>query len=64
MRSVSAPVKRCEVIDLAQRKVGRGRSKMSWNAVIRSDMKYLGLTKDMAQDKNVWRSRIRIVDHM
>ena len=52
-----------EVIDLAQCKRGRGRPKMSWNAVIRSDMKYLGLTEDMTQDRNVWRSRIKIVDH-
>ena len=47
-RSVSTPVGRCEEIDLAQCKRGRGRPKMSWNIVIRSDMKYLGLTEDMA----------------
>jgi len=62
-RSVSAPMRRCEEIDLAQCKRGRDRPKMSWNAVIRSDMKYLGLAEDMAQDRNVWRSRIKIVDH-
>ena len=62
-RSASASVRRCEEIDLAQFKRGRGRPKMSWNAVIRNDMKYLGLTEDMAQDRNVWRFRIKIVDH-
>jgi len=36
---------------------------MSWNEVIRSDLKYMGLTKDMAQDRNLWQSRIKIVDN-
>ena len=53
-RSVSAPVRRCEVIDLAQCKRGRGQPKMSWSAIIRSDMKYLGMTEDMTHDRNVW----------
>ena len=62
-KSASAPVRMCEEIDLVQYKRGRGRPKMSWNAVIRSDMKYLGLTKDMTYDRNVWRFRIKIVDY-
>jgi len=62
-RSVDAPVRRCEAINLLHYKRGRGRSKMSWNEVIRSDMKCMGLTEDMAQDRNLWRSRIKIVDH-
>ena len=62
-RSVDAPVRRCEAINLLHYKRGRGRSKMSWNEVIRSDMKFMGLTEDMAQDRNLWRSRIKIVDH-
>jgi len=33
------------------------------NAVIRGDMKCLGLTEDMAQDRNLWRSKIKTVDH-
>jgi len=36
---------------------------MSWNKVIRGDTKCLGLTKDMAQDRNRWRSKIKTVDH-
>jgi len=42
-RSVSAPVMRCEAFDLLQCRRGRGRPKTSWNAVIRSDMKCLGI---------------------
>ena len=52
-RSVDAPVRRCEAIDLAHCKRGRGRSKTSWNEVNEGDMKFLGLTEDMAQDRNL-----------
>jgi len=62
-RSVGAPVRRCEAIHLLDCRRGRGRPKMSWNIVIRSDMKSLGLTEDMAQDRNLWRSKIKTVDH-
>jgi len=61
-RSVSAPMRRCEAFDILQCRRGRGRPKTSWNTVIRSDMKCLGLTEDMAQDRNTWRVRIRIID--
>jgi len=62
-RSRSAPVRRCEAIHLLHCRRGRGRPKMSWNEVVRSDMKSKGLTKDMAQDKNLWQSRVKIIDH-
>ena len=62
-RSVDAPVRRCEAIDLSHYKRGRGRPKMSWNEVIRSNMKFMGLMKDMVEDRNMWRSKIKIVDH-
>ena len=52
-RSVDAPVRRCEAIDLSHCRRGRERPKMSWNVVIRSDMKCVGLTEDMAQDRNM-----------
>ena len=52
-RSVGALVRRCEAIHLLDCRRGRGRPKMSWNMVIRSDMKSLGLTEDMAQDRNL-----------
>ena len=41
-RSVDAPVRRCEAINLLHYRKGRGRSKMSWNEVIRSNMKFMG----------------------
>ena len=53
-RNMSAPVRRCEALDLLQYRRGRGRPKASWNAVIRSDMKSLGLMEDMTQDRNIW----------
>jgi len=62
-RSVDATVRRCEAIDLSHYTRGRGRPKMSWNEVIRCDMKFMGLTDDMTQDRNMWRFRIKIVDH-
>ena len=52
--SVDAPVRRCEAIKLSHYRRGRGRLKMSWDEVIRSDLKFIGLTEDMAQDKNMW----------
>jgi len=62
-RSVDTPVRRCEPIDLLYCRRGRGHPKMSWNEVIRSDMRFMGLTDDMEQDRNLWRSRIKIEDH-
>jgi len=62
-RCVNAPVKKCEKISLSHYMSGRGRPKMSWNEVIRSDMKITGVTEDMTQDRNLWRSRIKIVEH-
>jgi len=47
-RSVNAPMRRCEAINLLQYRRGRGRPKTSWNVVIRSDMKCMGLTEDIA----------------
>jgi len=62
-RSVSSPMRKCEAIHLLHCRRGRGRPKMSWNGVVRSDMKFMGLTKDMAQNRNLWRSRIKIIKH-
>ena len=41
--SASAPVRRCEALDLLQCRRERGRPKTNWKAVIRSDMKSLKL---------------------
>jgi len=52
-RSVDAPVRRCEAINLLHYRRGRGHPKMSWNEVIRSNIKFLGLMEDIAQDRNM-----------
>ena len=62
-RTVNVPVRRCEAINLLHCKRGRECPKMSWDEVIRKDMKLIGLTEDMVQDRNLWRSRIKIIDH-
>jgi len=53
-RSVNAPVRMCEVINLLHCRRGRGRPKKTCNKVIRSEMKCMRLTEDMAQDRNLW----------
>ena len=62
-RSVSAPVRKSEVIHLSHCTRWRGRPKMSCNKVVRSKMKSTGLTGDMAQDRNLWQSRIKLLEH-
>ena len=62
-RSADEPVRSCETIDLRHCRRGRGRLKTSWNEIIRSDLVFLGLTKDVAQDRSLWLSRIKMVDH-
>jgi len=49
-RSVSTLVRRCEMINLSKCKRGRGQPK-SWNKVIKYNLKRIGLTKDMVQDR-------------
>ena len=61
-RSVDAPVRRCERINIPEGKRGRGRPKKSLDEVIREDLRVVGLTEDLAQDKKLWRDRIKILD--
>ena len=56
------PVRRCEMIDIPEGKRGRGRSKKSLDKVIREDLKVVGLTEDLTQDRKQWRDRIKILD--
>ena len=62
-RMVDAPVKRCKMIDITGGKRGRGRPKKSLDEVNREDMKVVGLTEDLAQDRRLWQDRIKILDH-
>ena len=61
-RSMAGPVRRCELIDLPGGKRGRGRPKKSLDEVIREDLKVVGLSEDLTQDRRLWRERNRILD--
>jgi len=61
-RSRDAPVRRCEMIKCLGYRRSRGRPKKSWNEVIRHDLKTVGLVEDMAQDRKLWRDRIKMTD--
>ena len=61
-RSVAAPVRRCERIDLPGGKRGRGRPKKSLDEVVREALRVVGLTEDLAQDRRLWRDRIKVLD--
>ena len=59
---MAAPVRRCERIDLPGGKRGRGRPKKSLDEVVREDLKVMGLTNDMTQDRRLWRDKIKVLD--
>ena len=59
---MDAPVMRCERINIPEGRRGRGRPKKSLDEVIREDLKVVGLTEDMTQDRKLWRDRIKTVD--
>ena len=62
-RSVNAPVRKCETMDLRHCRRGRRRPKKNWNEVIKGDLNFMGLTEDMAQDRSMWRSRTKTIEH-
>ena len=62
-RSVDTLVRRCEMINIPEGKRGRSHPKKNLDEVIREDLKVVGLTEDLAQDKKQWQDRIRILDH-
>jgi len=53
-------VRRCENFDSLHHRRSRGRPKKSRTKVIKHDLKTL--VDDMAQDKRLWRSRIKVTD--
>ena len=61
-RNVDAPVRRCERINISEGRRGRRRPKKSLDEEIREDLKVAGLTKDVAQDRKLWRDRTKAVD--
>jgi len=60
-RNMDAPLTRCERIDCLNYR-SRGRPKKSCSEVVRHDLKTLRLVEDMAQDRMLWKSRIKVVD--
>jgi len=62
-RSLDAQVRRCDKLDRLDYKRSRGRPKKSWSEIIRHDLKTLGLVEDMAQDRRLWRARIKVADY-
>ena len=60
--SADAPMRRCEKINIPRGKRVKGRPKKSLNEVIREDLKVVGLTENLAQDRKLWRDRIKILD--
>ncbi|XP_019244552.1 PREDICTED: uncharacterized protein LOC109224430 [Nicotiana attenuata] len=60
-RSLDAPVRRCERLALVGTRRGRGRPKKYWGEVIRRDMARLQISEDMALDRKLWRSSIKVV---
>jgi len=59
-RSVTTPVRRCEMIDPPDGKRGRGRPKKSLKQVVREDLRVIDLTENMTQDRRLWRDRIKV----
>jgi len=49
----TAPIRRCEIINLPEYRRGREKPKKSWNELIRNDLNYLGLIEHMAQDRSL-----------
>jgi len=61
-KEVDTPVRRCERITIPKGKRCKGRPNKSLDEVIREDLKVIGLTEDMTQDRRLWWHRIRILD--
>jgi len=51
--TMDAPARICEVIDLPNCKIGRGRPKKSWNEVIKHDLKTLEIGDDTTHDRRL-----------
>ena len=61
-RSMDAPMRNFEKIDLLGCRRGRDRLTNSYSKVIRHDLKTLGLTEDMSQDRKLWRAQVKVAD--
>jgi len=61
-RSENALVRRWKIISLSGYRRVRGRPKKVGKE-IRNDLKFVGPTEDMTQDRSLWRSKIKVADH-
>jgi len=61
-RSVETSVRRCDRIKICESKRGSRWPKKSLEEVIREGLKVVGLLEDVAQDRRLWRDRIKILD--
>ena len=52
-RTVNTPMRRCERINIPEGKREMGRPKKSLDEVIREDLKVVGLTEDLSQDRTL-----------
>ena len=59
-KSAASPVHRCEMINPPGGKRGRGRPKKSLEEVVSKELRVVGLTEDMTQDRRLWRDRIKV----
>jgi len=55
-------VRSCERINTPVGKRGKDRPKKSLDEMIRKDLKVVGLTENMAQDRRLWRNRVKVLD--
>ncbi|KAI8559569.1 hypothetical protein RHMOL_Rhmol04G0184800 [Rhododendron molle] len=61
-RREDAIVKRADRIALDSNATGRGRPKLTLDAVVRKDMSILGLCEQVALDRAQWRKWIHVAD--
>jgi hypothetical protein len=61
-RPTEAIVKRADRIALHSNAPGRGRPKLTLDAVVRKDLSLLGLSEETALDRTLWRKRIHVAD--
>jgi len=61
-RTRDTSMRSCETIECLDYRRSRCRPEKSCSEVIRHDLKTLGLVEDMAQDRKLWRARIKVID--
>jgi len=60
---VDAPLRRCERINIPESRGSSGQPKKRLNKMISQDLKILGLTNDIAQDRRMWQEWIKVLKY-